>query len=347
MSDQHIRIGIVGAGTITKKSHIPGFKAINGVEIVGVANRSRQSGERVAAEIGIPRVYDSWEELVRADDIDAVVIGTWPYLHCPITVAALASGKHVLCEARMAMNAAEAKTMLAASRKRPELVAQVVPAPRTLEVDSTIQELLTGGYIGPLLTLEMLIREGPINLDAPLHWRQDKTLSGFNILSMGICYEAIQRWLGQATTVMAMGLTAVAERRDATGKLRPVSVPDHVDILAQFPGGAIAHMRFSAVASFAPRSEYWLFGRDGTLRFDQETRKLYGAQRGGKELAEIVIPANKRIGWRVEEEFIGAIRGHEKVKHTTFEEGVRYMEFTEAVSISMAEGRAVALPLPS
>ena len=89
------------------------------MEIVSVANRSRQSSERVAAEFGIPRVYDSWQELVRADDIDAVVIGTWPYLHCQITVAALESGKHVLCEARMAMNAAEAKTMLAASRKGP------------------------------------------------------------------------------------------------------------------------------------------------------------------------------------------------------------------------------------
>ncbi|MFH1605245.1 MAG: Gfo/Idh/MocA family oxidoreductase [Pseudomonadota bacterium] len=345
MSDQRVRIGIVGAGNNTRTRHIPGLKAIPGVEIVSVANRSRESGARVAAEFGIARVYDSWQELVRADDIDAVCIGTWPNMHCPVTVAALEAGKHVLCEARMAMNAAEAKTMLAASRKRPELIAQIVPSPRTLEVDSTIQELLKSGYLGPLLALELNVAEGLIKPDAAFHWRQDKALSGFNILSMGIWYEGIQRWLGQATSVMAMGLTAVSERRDAAGNLKPVTVPDHVDILAKFREGTLAHMRFTTVAGFAPPTDLWLFGRDGTLRFDLATRKLYGAQRGGKALEEIVIPADKRIGWRVEAEFISAIRGHEKITRTGFEEGVLYMEFTEAVSRSMAEGRAVALPL--
>jgi len=345
MSDQPVRIGLVGAGNNTRTRHIPGLKAIPGVEIVAVANRSRESGARVAAEFGIPRVYDSWQELVRAGDIDAVCIGTWPYMHCPITVAALEAGKHVLCEARMAMNAAEAKTMLAASRNRPELVAQIVPSPRTLEVDSTVQALLKSGFVGRLLTLELSVSEGFVKPDAPLHWRQDKALSGFNILSMGIWYEGIQRWLGQATCVMAMALTAVGERRDASGNLRPVTVPDHVDILATFREGAIAHLRFSAVGGFAPPAELWLFGHDGTLRFHAATRKLYGAQRGGKSLEEIVIPAEKRIGWRVEAEFISAIRGHEKVARTGFEEGVLYMEFTEAVSRSIAEGRAVSLPL--
>ena len=52
-----------------------------------------------------------------------------------LTTAALAAGKHVLCEARMAMNATEGRRMLEASRKAPQLVAQLVPAPHTLEVD--------------------------------------------------------------------------------------------------------------------------------------------------------------------------------------------------------------------
>jgi hypothetical protein len=50
-------------------------------------------------------------------------------------------------------------------------------------------------------------------------------------------------------------------------------------------------------------------------------------------------------GWQVEREFIDAIRGHRRVTLTTFEDGVRYMEFTEAVARSMASGAAVALPL--
>ena len=72
-------------------------------------------------------------------DINAVVIGTWPYMHCELTCAALDAGKHVMCEARMAMNAAEAHTMLQTSRQHPNLVAQIVPSPFTFRVDRTIQ----------------------------------------------------------------------------------------------------------------------------------------------------------------------------------------------------------------
>jgi hypothetical protein len=121
MNETPLRIGIVGAGENTKLRHIPGLKAIKGVEIVSVCNRSLESGERVAKEFGISEVYKNWQELVRDKDIDAVVIGTWPYMHCPVTVAALEAGKHVMCEARMACNAKEAHRMLDAARICPNL----------------------------------------------------------------------------------------------------------------------------------------------------------------------------------------------------------------------------------
>ena len=110
-----IRIGLVGAGQNTRYKHIPGLLAQEGVELVAVANRRRASSERVARDYGIARVCEHWRQVVEADDLDAIVIGTWPYLHCPVTLAALAAGKHVLTEARMAMNLAEAEMMLAAS----------------------------------------------------------------------------------------------------------------------------------------------------------------------------------------------------------------------------------------
>jgi predicted dehydrogenase len=71
------------------------------------------------------------------------------------------------------------------------------------------------------------------------------------------------------------------------------------------------------------------------------SKRLSGGRRGDKELKEIEIPKDQRIGWRVEEEFVGAIRGREKIKLTTFEDGVRYMEFTDAVAKSAASGQAV------
>ncbi len=343
MSDQAIRMGFVGAGKNTQVRHIPGFKKLPGVELVAVANRTKESGERVAREFGIGRVHADWHEVVQAPDVDAVCIGTWPYMHREITEAALEAGKHVLCEARMAMNAAEGRRMLAAERRRPGLVAQLVPAPHTLEVDGTLQRLLGEGYAGEVLAVEVHATQQARFPDPtePLHWRQDVARSGHNILNMGIWYEAMMRWLGPARRVMAMTKTAVPRRRDEGGTLRDVTVPDHVEILATLASGAVAHLRFSAITALAPPSEAWIFGSEATLRLEADAKRLSGGRRGDKELREIPIPAEQRIGWRVEEEFVNAIRGREKVARTSFEDGVRYMEFTDAVARSIASGLAV------
>ena len=341
-----LRVGIVGAGANTRKYHIPNLRAQPGVEIVSVANRTRESGERAAKEFGFARVYDTWRELVEADDTNAICIGTWPYLHAPVTIAALARGKHVLCEARMAMNAAEAHAMLEASRRAPHLVAQLVPAPHTLWVDATLQSLIADGYLGDVLAVEVRATQGKfVDREAPLHWRQDQSLSGFNILNMGIWYEAMMRWVGPAARVSAMTSVAVPKRRDGSGVTKQVTVPDHVDILVDLERGGIGHLRFSAVTALAPASEVWLFGTEGTLRVEADALKLWGGRRGATALSEIPITAERRGGWRVEEEFVNAVRGKERITRTAFDDGVRYMEFTEAVARSAARGETVRLPL--
>ena len=346
MSSTAIRVGIVGAGENTRKMHIPGFHAIAGVSVTAVANRSRASGERAAAQFGIPRVFDTWEELVASDVCDAVCIGTWPYIHCPVTLAALQAGKHVLCEARMALNAREARRMLAAAQARPDRVAQVVPAPFTLPYDRTVQTLLKEGYLGDLLAVEVRHTQGAF-LDpvAPLHWRMDAELSGLNILTMGIWYEMLMRWIGPARKVVARTRINVPNRADAAGTIRAVHVPDHVDILSDMACGAAASFRFSAVTGLGASAGISLFGSEGTLVHTMTPPALRGGRRGDKTLADIPVSPGPRDCWRVEEEFIGAIRGEEPVRLTTFEDGVRYMEFTEAVARSASTGRAIELPL--
>jgi predicted dehydrogenase len=342
MTNETIRVGFVGAGANTRKHHIPKLRAQPGVELVAVANRTKDSGERVAREFGIARVYGDWRELVRAPDVDAVCVGTWPYVHCEITLAALEAGKHVLCEARMAMDAAEARRMLAAARRTPHLVTQLVPAPNTLEVDATLQALVAERYVGEVLAVEIRAAQGRfVDPDEPLHWRQDASLSGLNVMSMGIWYEALMRWLPPARRVMAVTKIAVPRRRDASGAWHEVRIPDHVDILATLAGRAVAHLRISTVTALAPPNEVWIFGTDGTLRLEVDAGRVSGGRRGDRELREIPIPAERRIGWRVEEEFVNALRGREKITRTTFEDGVRYMEFTEAVARSAASGHGV------
>src|SRR5690606_32921815 len=113
-----------------------------------------------ADAFGIPRVASEWQAVLEDESLDAVVIGTWPYLHAPITIAALAAGKHVLCEARMAMNAEEARRMCDAARGRPELVAQIVPSPFTLRWDNTLRRLLDGKVIGDLIAVDVFANCG-------------------------------------------------------------------------------------------------------------------------------------------------------------------------------------------
>ena len=343
MNGKVIRVGIIGAGGNTVARHIPGLQAIEGVEIVSVCNRSRVSGERVAQQFGIPTVYEDWQELIAAPDTDAIMIGTWPYFHCRATIAALAAHKHVLCEARMAMNAAEARAMRDAAQAHPRLVAQVVPSPMTLGVDRTIQRHIADGYLGDILALR--IREGNafVDRDAPLHWRQDTALSGVNIMSLGIWYEAMLRWVGPARRVMALGRTFTTMRKDADGVMRAVGVPEHVDVIADLRSGAQAHIQISTVTGLAGPSEATIFGSEGTLRFADG--QLSGGRRGAAALETIVPSPDDVGGWRVEADWIDAIRGVAPVRLTTFDDGVRYMEFTEAVGQSIANGAAVTLPL--
>ena len=340
-----IRIGIIGAGANTRAKHIPELQKIPGVEIIAVCNRSRESSSRVAEEFGIPRVAETWREVVDAEDIDAVVIGTWPYLHAPVTIGALGAEKHVLCEARMAMISREAGDMLSGAIFHPHLVAQVVPSPFTLEVDATISRLLAEGFLGDLLSIEVRApAPGFIDKERPLHWRENRELSGNNTLTLGIWYEAVMRWIGEAVKVTALGTTFVTTRRDAeTGRLKSLPIPDHLTVAAEMACGAQAHFAVSSVAYTGGGPEVWIYGSEATLMLAEG--KLLGVRRGSTTLAEIQVPEKDRIGWRVEEEFIGAIRGEEEIKLTTFEAGFRYMQFTDAVLMSIAQRRAIPLPL--
>ena len=148
METRKLRIGFIGAGANTRAMHIPGFHKLEDVELAVVANRTRASAERVAKKDGILSVADDWRAVIEDPTIDAVCIGTWPYLHAEATIAALEQGKHVLCEARMACDLNEARQMQAAAVAHPKLVAQLVPAPFSLDFDATIQGMLAEGRLG-------------------------------------------------------------------------------------------------------------------------------------------------------------------------------------------------------
>ncbi|HSC16375.1 MAG TPA: Gfo/Idh/MocA family oxidoreductase [Gammaproteobacteria bacterium] len=340
-----IRVGIIGAGGIVSSVHVPGLKRQPGVELVSVANRSLESSRRAAEELGIRNAYANWEELLAAGGLDAVLIGTWPYMHKAITLAALDEGLHVLCQARMANDAAEARDMLAASQRHPNQICQLVPSSGTYRIDRALQRLLGEGFVGDILSVEVqMLQRGFASFDGELDWRHDPEFSGINVLNVGGTYESAMRWLGPGNRVMAMTRVHVPTRRDEQGRQRAATIPDHVEVLYELELGAPVHMKFSETTGLSAGNQIWIFGSEGTIHVDSEQR-IFTGRRGDQALAELANPREQQAFHRVEEEFINAIRGRERVTMNTFETGVRYMEWTEAIHRSAADGAAVSLPL--
>ena len=141
-----------------------------------------------------------------------------------------------------------------------------------------------------------------------------------------------------------MTRTFANRRIDENGVMRAVTVPDHVNVIAEMGCGAAADFSWSTVTGLQMGTDFWIFGTDGTISLQGPPfSKVLGGKRGDEALSE--LPIVNRGQWRVEEEFINAIRGEEPVTHTPFDVGVQYMEFTEAVTRSAQTGQAVALPL--
>ena len=335
-----LRIGLIGAGGNTKLRHIPGFQAIDDVEITAVCNRSRASSQAVADQYGIAAIEEDWRRLIERDDVDAICIGTWPYTHCPMTLAALALDKHVLTEARIALNVDEARQMLAASEAS-KAVAMVVPAPFYLAYEATLLEMLAGGEFGDLLEVHINALGGGYDEAAPRTWRQRRDRSGNNIMSMGIFNETVRRYAGHEVAVSAFGQTFVASRHDPeTGEREPIDVPDSLGILAEHENGATGVYHFSNVARRGRGAAFEFYGSRGAFRLENDQAMV---SRDGGEFVPLDVAPERRGGWQVEDDFVAAIREGAPVTRTSFADGVKYMQFTDAVQRSMVEGRRVEL----
>ena len=340
-----IRVGLIGAGANVRAVQIPSFRRIPECEIVAVANRSLESSRRVTDEFNIPNAYANWEELLDDDSIDAVLIGTWPYVHSMLTLAALEKGKHVLTQARMANTAQEARDMLAASRRHPDLVCQLVPTSTSYGIDNVLKRMIADGYLGEVLSVEMQrLQRRFADFGGDLDWRHDREFSGFNTLNIGSSYESMMRWLGRGNRVMAMSKVHVPYRIRANGQAGAVTIPDHVDILYELTNGAQVHMRASETTGLSTGNQTWIHGSEGTIYVDRG-QNVFAGRRGDSELSEVPNPPRDQAYSRVEEEFINAIRGLEEVTMVPFETGVHYMEWTEAVYRSSQTGEVVYLPL--
>ncbi len=337
-----IRIGVIGAGGVAKSRNIPRLQAVEGVELTQVWNRTPEKSQAVADEFGIGSTVADWREIAESPDIDAVVIATPPVLHHDATLAALAGGKHVLCQARMARNLAEALAMAEAARNSDRVTVLYPPLPG-LKGDNLVRRLIHNeGYVGDVHEVRMSGMSARSGVDE-YHWRLDAAISGCHMLAMGLWVEVLNRWIGPATSVFARANTYSPRVPTAGDGDRDATVPDSLALSVQLTCGATGTYHFSSDAAMAPQDSIEIYGSKGAIVYTLPGDGIIGATEG-MEGMEVLEPRPDEVREQTTDaEFIQAIREGSPV-HPSFEEGLRYMEFCEGVAQSVHFGKPVDLP---
>lgn len=333
MGDYRLRIGMIGAGGIAETRHLPNLKKFGGVRLIAVANRSMESGRRAAEKYGFTRTYAHWKEVVDDPQVEAVFICTPPYLHREISCYALERGKHVFCQARMAMDLDDARAMLEADR-RTSLTTMLCPPPHYMNVEPYVIQMLREGGLGDIrhIVLEQA-NSSTFDPSVSLHWRQRGDLQGINLLEVGIMGEVLNKWFGPIMKVSALGRTWINERPADRDGMTDVDLPDSVSIQGEFQSGATLTALFTSAGS-AGCNRLTIYGSKGTLRCAGDKPQVTLAVDGKELIAE--VPDALRGEWKVEEEFLQAVAEGRKGS-PSFADGFRYMAFTQAVTDSLRQ----------
>lgn len=161
-----VRWGIISTADIGLKKVIPAMLASEMSQVVAISSRSGEKAVEAAAELGIPKSYGSYEELLADDEIEAVYIPLPNHLHPEWTIAAADAGKHILCEKPIAMTSAEASTMVAAcDRAGVKLMEAFMYRLHPMWVEA--KRLVDEGAIGELMAVDALFsyfNDDPANI---------------------------------------------------------------------------------------------------------------------------------------------------------------------------------------
>ncbi len=342
-NNNKLRVGIIGAGDIVRRRHLPALLKHPDVEILAVSNSTYESSEKFCKE-NLPQAtpMQNWADLLSLDDLDIVWIGTPPYMHSAVTVSALEAGKHVFCQARMAMDLPEAEEMLAAARRYPQLVTMLCPPPHGMRGDLLMRKLLAENCIGhPHQVRLQSFTSGYLDREKPAHWRQRVEISGQHVLTLGIYVEVLQSWLGDINGVFARGKTVYPMRQGYQ-----VLAPDMLNVVCSFANGAEGVLEFSGVNALAPADRLEIYGDLGTLTYDFGSDEVRVGRAEDRALHAVELTAELEGGWHVENDFIAAVKSKGRVRpHPDFEDGYRYMRVVQAAADSRTTNDWIDIPV--
>jgi predicted dehydrogenase len=353
-----VRLGIVGAGGITTRGHIPTLQAVPGAQIVAICDTNLARAQAAATQFNLPHAFADYRELVEHPEIDAVTVGVPNALHAPVTLAALAAGKHVFCEKPLATSIADGEAMVAAARQAGRILALNMsnrPRPEFLAMRRAVSE----GRLGVVTyALSRLMRRSGIPGFGSWFTRRDLS-GGGALMDIGVHMLDTVLWI--------MGFPPIAAVR---GETQAVHGP-HERLLGPWGADRVAggvfdvddlaaiHLRLAgsglvtvevAWAFYGPNKEERiqlagdlggadffpeLYGKEQPLRFFREE---------GGEPVEI-IPTLPEVEWAWGlslARFVDAVRGEGQLL-ATGEEGLYILRLLDAAYRSAAEGREIAL----
>lgn len=255
-----VRWGIISTANIGVSQVIPGMLKSKAFEVRAIASRELASAQKAAKDLGIPVAHGSYEALLDDPDIDAVYNPLPNHLHVPLTLAAAAKGKHVLCEKPIALDAAEA----AALKKVPEgiVVAEAFMVrhhPQWMKA----RDLVRQGKIGTPRSVNAVFS---YFLDDPDNVRNRADIGGGGLYDIG-CYPiVVGRYIFGSEPVRAV---ALMDRDPSFHTDRLTSA------IVDFGDGR--HLTLTVGTQLVPYQRVHVFGTEGRI----EVEIPFNAPQGG------------------------------------------------------------------
>jgi predicted dehydrogenase len=250
-----IRVGLIGAAGIAPQALLAPARRRDDLEVVAIAARSAESAERFATEHGIPVAVEGYAALLERDDIDLVYIALPPSEHARWSIAALESGKDVLCEKPITMNAAEAEAVAAAADRTGRLVVEAFHD-HYHPLTGVIRDVVGSGALGELVSIDTSFTAD--NPFSPTSLRHVPELGGGALMDLG-CYPVhwIRAISGEEPTVVG-----------ARASAGPLGADETVDADFTLPSGALARLHASMAPGSPFAAPFLATGTRGSVRVD-------------------------------------------------------------------------------
>jgi len=285
LTKQTIGVGVAGTGFIGP-AHIEGLRR-NGIHVLGLAENTKEKAERKAAELGIPRLYGSLDEMLADPDIDVVHLATPNYLHYPHAKAALLAGKHVICEKPLAMNSIQSGELVQLAAQK-NLVNAVNFNIRMYPLAQQARSMVQNGELGDVFVVQGSYLQDWLLFPTDWNWRLEPSLGG-TLRAVG---DIGSHWLDLLTfitgqhveAVMADLSTFISTRQEPTGPVetfsterssdtvaREIATEDAATILLRFDGGARGVVTVSQISPGRKNSlQYEIDGSESAWAWDSE-----------------------------------------------------------------------------